>query len=267
MSAIYEGSQQNTTRKDAKKFIGAKQDDEISFDIRKILKTDSLISQTLGVELTDVDDSITGNYKIVVKNINRKVDAEINQEFFDRLFGKDIVKTDEEFNKKIEESITSNYGKESDYLLERDIRDHLVDKTKIETPNAFLKDWLLTTNAGKLTEEQIEGEFDLYLKDLKWSLIRNKVAEDNKINVEQNDITEKTKLILADQFGGPAILDQLGDKMDEFVKTYLEGNEGQNYSNVVNQVLGDKVYAFVKENITLVLKRVSLDDFRKLAQS
>jgi len=252
-------------KKDAKKFIGAKQDDEISFDIRKILKTDSLISQTLGVELTDVE-SITGNYKLVVKNINRKVDAEINQEFFDRLFGKDIVKTEEEFNKKIEESITTNYGKESDYLLERDIRDHLVEKTKIETPNAFLKDWLLTTNADKLTEEQIDGEFDLYLKDLKWSLIRNKVAEDNKINVEQNDITEKTKLILADQFGGPAILDQLGDKMDEFVKTYLEGNEGQNYSNVVNQVLGDKVYAFVKENITLVLKRVSLDDFRKLAQ-
>jgi trigger factor len=252
-------------KKDAKKFIGSKQDDEVSFDIRKVLKEDSLIAQTLGVELTDVE-SINGNYKLVVKNINRKVDAEINQEFFDRLFGKDIVKSEEEFNKKIEENISTNYGKESDYLLERDIRDHLVEKTKIETPNEFLKDWLLTTNKDKLTIEQIDSEFDLYLKDLKWSLIRNKIAEDNKINVEQNDITEKTKLILADQFGGPAILDQLGDKMDEFVKTYLEGNEGQNYSNVVNQVLGDKVYAFVKENISLVLKKVSLDDFKKLAQ-
>jgi trigger factor len=252
-------------KKDAKKFIGSKQDDEVSFDIRKVLKEDSLIAQTLGVELTDVE-SINGNYKLLVKNINRKVDAEINQEFFDRLFGKDIVKTEEEFNKKIEENISTNYGKESDYLLERDIRDHLVEKTKIETPNEFLKDWLLTTNKDKLTIEQIDSEFDLYLKDLKWSLIRNKIAEDNKINVEQDDITEKTKLILADQFGGPAILDQLGDKMDEFVKTYLEGNEGQNYSNVVNQVLGDKVYAFVKENISLVLKKVSLDDFKKLAQ-
>lgn len=252
-------------KKDAKKFIGAKKDDEISFDIRKVLKEDSLIAQTLGVDVADTE-SINGIYKLVVKNINRKVDAEINQEFFDRIFGKDIVKSEEEFNKKIEESISTNYGKESDYLLERDIRDHLVGKTKIETPNEFLKDWLLTTNEGKLTTEQIDGEFDLYLKDLKWSLIRNKVAEDNKINVEQNDITEKTKLILADQFGGPAILDQLGDKMDEFVKTYLEGNEGQNYSNVVNQVLGDKVYAFVKENITLALKKVSLDEFKKLAQ-
>jgi trigger factor len=107
----------------------------------------------------------------------------------------------------------------------------------------------------------------LYLKDLKWSLIRNKVAEDNKLAVEQEDITEKSKLILAEQFGGPAILEQLGDKMDEFVKTYLEGNEGQNYTNVVNQVIADKVYDFVKENITITDKKVSLDDFRKKAEA
>ncbi len=178
-----------------------------------------------------------------------------------------MVKTEEEFNKKIDESINLNYGKESDYLLERDVRDYFVDKTKIITPNDFLKDWLLMTNAGKVTKEQIDSEFELYIKDLKWSLIRNRIAEDNKLSVEQNDITEKTKLILAEQFGGPAILEQLGDKMDEFVKTYLEGNEGQNYTNVVNQVIADKVYDFVKENITITEKKVPLDEFRKKAEA
>jgi len=220
----------------------------------------------LGIDIKDAD-SIEGNYKLIVKNINRKVKAEINQEFFDRLFGKDVVKSEEEFNKKIDESISLNYNKEGDYLLERDIRDYFVDKTKITTPNEFLKDWLLLTNAGKVTLEQIESEFDLYLKDLKWSLIRNRVAEDNKLSVEQNDITEKAKLILAEQFGGPAIIEQLGDKMDEFVKTYLEGNEGQNYTNVVNQVIADKVYDFIKENITITNKKVSLDEFRKKAEA
>ena len=253
-------------KKEAKKFLGAKTDDEFTFDINKTLKSDSLISQVLGIDIKDAD-SIEGNYKLKVKNINRKVAAEINQEFFDRLFGKDVVKNEEDFNKKIDESISLNYNKEGDHLLERDIRDYFVDKTKITTPNEFLKDWLLLTNAGKVTLEQIESEFDLYLKDLKWSLIRNKVAEDNKLSVEQNDITEKTKIILAEQFGGPAILEQLGDKMDEFVKTYLEGNEGQNYTNVVNQVIADKVYDFIKENITITDKKVSLDEFRKKAEA
>ena len=253
-------------KKDAKKYIGAKAGDEFTFDIKKTLKSDSLISQVLGIDIKDAE-AIEGNYKLVVKNINRKVKAEINQEFFDRLFGKDVVKDEEEFNKKIDESISLNYAKEGDYLLERDIRDYFVDKTKIDTPNEFLKDWLLASNAGKVTAEQIDSEFDLYIKDLKWSLIRNKVAEDNKLSVEQQDITDKTKIILAEQFGGPAILEQLGDKMDEFVKTYLEGNEGQNYNNVVNQIIADKVYDFVKENITITNKKVSLDDFRKKAET
>jgi trigger factor len=146
------------------------------------------------------------------------------------------------------------------------MRDHLVEKTKIETPNDFLKDWLVSTNEGKFTREQIDAEFDLYLKDLKWSLIRNKIAEDNKIQVEQADITEKTKMILAEQFGGPAIIEQLGDKMDEFVKSYLEANVGQNYTNVINQVLGDKVYGFLRENLTITDKKVSLDEFRKIVE-
>jgi trigger factor len=253
-------------KKEAKKFIGAKADDEFTFDINKTLKSDDLISQVLGIDLKEVG-SIEGNYQLKVKNINRKVKAEINQEFFDRLFGKDVVKSEEDFNKKIDESISLNYNKEGDFLLERDVRDHFVAKTKITTPDEFLKDWLLLTNAGKVTIEQIESEFDLYLKDLKWSLIRNKIAEDNKLSVEQNDITEKSKLILAEQFGGPAILEQLGDKMDEFVKTYLEGNEGQNYTNVVNQVIADKVYGFIKENITITDKKVSLDEFRKKAEA
>ena len=253
-------------KKDAKKYIGAKAGDEFTFDIKKTLKSDSTISQVLGIDIKDAE-AIEGNYKLVVKNINRKVKAEINQEFFDRLFGKDVVEDEEEFNKKIDESISLNYTKEGDYLLERDIRDYFVDKTKIDTPKEFLKDWLLASNAGKVTAEQIDSEFDLYIKDLKWSLIRNKVAEDNKLSVDQEAITDKTKIILAEQFGGPAILEQLGDKMDEFVKTYLEGNEGQNYNNVVNQIIADKVYDFVKENITITNKKVSLDDFRKKAET
>lgn len=253
-------------KKDSKKFVGVKPDGEVKFDIKKVLKTDTLISEVLGIEIKEVEN-IEGEFTLKVKNVNRKENAELNQEFYDRLFGKDAVKTEEEFNKKIEDSISQNYSRESAYLLERDSRNHLVDKTKIETPDEFLKEWLLVTNEGKITKEQIDAEFDLYIKDLKWTLIRNKIAEDQQIKVEQQDINDRAKLILAEQFGGPAILDQLGDKMDEFVKSYLEGNEGQNYTNVVNQVLADKVFAYVKENISINNKKISLDDFRKRAQA
>ncbi len=253
-------------KKEAKKFIGVKPGDDIKFDIRKTLKADALIAEVLGIDLADAA-GIEGTYIFHVKNINRKVKAELGQEFYDRLFGKDEVKTEEEFNKRIEESIVNNYSRESDWLLERHIRDYFVEKTKINTPDDFLKEWLLLSNAGKVTKEQIEEEFDLYLKDLKWSLIRNKIAKDQEIKVDQQEIIEKTKIILAEQFGGPGVLAQLGDKLDEFVRTYLEGNEGQNYQNVVNQVLADKVYEYIKNNITITTKKISLDEFRKKAEA
>ena len=252
-------------KKEAKKFIGVKPGDEIKFDIRKTLKADALIAEVLGIDPAEAAD-VDGTYIFHVKNINRKVKAELGQEFYDRLFGKDEVKTEEEFNKRIEESIVNNYSRESDWLLERHIRDYFVEKTKINTPDNFLKEWLLLRNEGKVTKEQIEEEFDLYLKDLKWSLIRNKIAKDQEIKVEQQEIIDKTKVILAEQFGGPGVLAQLGDKLDEFVRTYLEGNEGQNYQNVVNQVLSDKVYEYIKNNITINTKKISLDEFRKKAE-
>ena len=263
---IYFGETNNQDITDTRRYIKMYGRKIYEFALSNVPAAMKSCLEKSGIDIKDVD-GIQGDFKLFVKNINRKEKAEINQEFFDRLFGKDIVKNEEEFDKKIDESISLNYNKESDYLLERDIRDYFVDKTKIATPNEFLKDWLLLTNSGKVTKEQIDSEFDLYLKDLRWSLIRNKVAEDNKLSVEQEDITEKTKVILAEQFGGPAILEQLGDKMDEFVKTYLEGSEGQNYNNVVNQVIADKVYDFVKENITITDKKVSLDDFRKKAEA
>ena len=202
---------------------------------------------------------------LAVKNVNRKEPAEINQEFFDKIFGKDVITDEKGFLEKIEESISTNYKKETEYLLERDVRDYLVKKIQIETPNEFLKDWLLISNEGKVTKEQIDDEFDLYLDELKWSLIRNKITSENELKVEDEDIKAKAKLVLADQFGGPAILDQLGDKMDEFTDSYLKANDGQNYSTIYNQVLADKVFGFLKETITITEKKVSLDDFRKLA--
>jgi trigger factor len=251
-------------KKDAKKFMGVKKGDKISFDPKKLLSSDEQIAQTLGIEANAVND-LSGEVEIEVINVNRKVAAEINQVFFDKIFGKDIVKDEKEFLEKVEESISKNYEKESGYLLERDIRDHFVSKVKMETPNEFLREWLFISNEGKITKEQIDSEFDLYISELKWSLIRNKIAEAGKVDVSNDEIKAKAIEVLAEQFGGPSVIQQLGDKMDEFADSYLKANDGEHYTTIYNQVAADKVYKYVIENVTINTKKVSLDDFRKQA--
>ncbi len=253
-------------KKEAKQFIGVKKGDKISFDLHKVISSDERIAQVLGIEV-DAAKAITGEVELEVINVNRKVAAEINQVFFDKIFGKDIVKEEKEFLSKIEESISKNYDKESNYLLERDIRDHFVAKTKMDTPNEFLREWLFISNEGKVTKEQIDSEFDLYISELKWSLIRNKISEEAKIEVSNDEIKAKAIEVMAEQFGGQSVIQQLGDKMDEFADSYLKANNGENYTTIYNQVATEKVYKHVIDSITVNTKKVSLDDFRKLASN
>jgi trigger factor len=96
-------------------------------------------------------------------------------------------------------------------------------------------------------------------------LIRNKISEDSKLEVGNDEIKAKAIEVLAEQFGGPAVIQQLGDKMDEFADSYLKANNGEHYSTIYNQVASDKVYKHVIETVTINSKKVSLDDFRKLA--
>lgn len=252
------------SKKDAKKFIGVKKGDVISFDPHKLLSSDEQIAQALGIEAAAATE-LKGEVELEVINVNRKIAAEINQVLFDKLFGKDVVTDEKAFLEKVEESISKNYEKESGYLLERDIRDYFVDKIKIDTPNDFLREWLFISNEGKITKEQIDSEFDLYVSELKWSLIRNKIAEAGKVDVSNDEIKAKAIEVLAEQFGGPAVIQQLGDKMDEFADSYLKANNGEHYTTIYNQVASEKVYAYVIENVTINDKKVSLDAFRKQA--
>ena len=135
----------------------------------------------------------------------------------------------------------------------------------MDLPDEFLKEWLLVTNKN-LTKEQIEGEYHLYAKDLKWSLISNKIAEDHEIKVENDEIREKAKDLIRQQLASTGMAGQLEDNMDAFADNYLSGEEGKNYMQVFNMLRADKILQKVKEEITITNKKVTLDEFQKAVE-
>lgn len=136
-------------------------------------------------------------------------------------------------------------------------------------PEGFLKTWLKTTSSGEVTDEVLEKEFNSYRDGLKWDLVKNKITEDHAIKVEEIEVREKAKQLIAEQFGGPAIAEQLGDKFDGLVMNYLAGKDGkgENYLRTYDQLRHEKIMNLIKENITITEKKVSLDEFKKLAES
>ncbi|CAN5164817.1 trigger factor [soil metagenome] len=249
-----------------KNFIGAKKDDEITFDVKKISSDPQIISQATNLSEEEAPNA-TGTYTVKINSVTHVELAQMNQELFDKTFGKDAVKTEEEFLAKIKETISENYKRETDHLLEHEIQHYLVDHTKINMPENFLKAWLKISGEGKITDEVIGKEFEDYKTGLKWDLIRNKVAEQFKVNVDSKEVRERAKEMIAQQFGGPAIAAQLGDKFDSIADNYLSGQDGkgENFMRLYNQIRNEKIMKAVRENITVTDKKVSMDEFKKLA--
>lgn len=257
-------SWEDIDKKEQKKFTGIKPGEEITFDIQKTLKDHHAIAHLLNIG-HDKAKELKGEFTFTVKNVNRTEPAELNQELFDKVFGKDAVKSEDEFMEKVKQTITENYNRESGYFLEQSIKDHLVEKTKIDIPEEFLKEFLLKTNE-KITQEDIDREFDQYLTSLKWDLIKNRIVEDKEIKVEHEEVVDKAKSMILQQLGGPAAAEQLKDHMDAFADNYLKAENGQNYMKLYGEVMDEKILNFVKEEITIDEKKVDVEEFKKVVE-
>ncbi len=253
-------------KKLSKKFIGVKKEDKITFDLHKAFTDNHKLSHILALSEEETE-ALSGNFDFEVKNVNRKIAAEMNQEFFDKIFGKDSVKDEKEFIDKIKTTIGDNYQKETESFLNYSIQNELVEGTKMELPDEFLKKWLLTSNEGKVTAEDIEKEYDAYVKDLKWSLIKNKIGEDESIKVEHEDVKEKTREIIRMQFAQSGLGAQFESNIDAFVDNYLQGENGNNYYKVFNEAQAEKIMGVIKDKITITNKKVDLEKFKKLVSN
>jgi trigger factor len=135
-------------------------------------------------------------------------------------------------------------------------------------PENFLKKWLKNSSNGDVTDEILDKEFNSYRDSLKWDLIKNKIADDKEIKVEGDEVREKAKQFIIEQFGGPAIASQLGDKLNDIANNYLAGQDGkgENFMKLYNQLRHEKIMKLIKESITVTEKKVSLEEFKKLVE-
>ena len=174
--------------------------------------------------------------------------AEINQDLFDKVFGKDAVKNEKEFKAKIKEEVEKSFVGESDNKLKNDVILHLIDKIKLELPDKFLKKWLVQTNENGLTAEQVEAEYEQYSKSLKWQLIENKIIKDNDLEVKNEDVIAHTKELIVQnfaQYGQPAPEDK---KLDEIAAQVLTNEEER--KKVYNQLYDAKTLDLYKEKLS-----------------
>ena len=247
-------------KKIKKEFIGKNISDSIDFDLKKAYPNDTEIAGILHKKKEEVE-ALGANYRFTINDISRFYPAEPGKELYDRIFGKGVVNSEEEFMKKIEEEITLNLKRESDFKLMMDIKTLAMERTDFQLPEEFLKRWLLRVNE-KSTKEQIEKEFDSFRKDLKWQLIRNKVARDNEVKITEEELQKEAENITRYQFQQYGLFYATDEQIANYAKETLKRDEDA--KRIADKILEEKAILLMKELVKLENKSVTVEEFNKL---
>ncbi len=246
-----------------KSLIGLKKGDEVTIDIQKAYNNDTTrIAAILKVD-EETAAEVKSDFRLTVKNVNRLEESDLNQEFFDKLFGEGTVTTEAEFKAKITEELESMYAQDSERKLQNDLYTLSTEKAKFDLPDEFLKRWLKVTNE-KLTDEELIGGYKDFAQNLKWTLLENKIIKDNKIEIKYEEVFTAAKQRLEAQFRmyspQPISEEQLGQYTVQFLQNKEEANK------IFEEVKAGKALDYLKSVVTLEQKEISAKAFSELVK-
>jgi trigger factor len=243
-----------------KTFIGKNEKDAVDFDLKKAFPNDNEVAGLLKMKKEDIPD-LGGNFRFTIREITRFHPADIGTELFNRIYGEGVINSEEEFMKKIEEEISSGLKRESEFKLMQDIKKLIIEKTDLSLPEDFLKRWLLKANE-KTTSEQIDKEFESFRQDLKWQLIRNKVAKDNEVKITDEEMQKQAETVTRYQFQQYGLFYATDEQIANYAKETLKREDDA--KRIADKILEDKVIGHLKELVKIENKNVTVEEFNKL---
>ena len=241
-----------------KSFIGVKSGDVLDVNVNEAFEneTDRAYMLKVGKEELAAMDPM---FKMTVQTVKTFVSAPMTEETFEKIFG---VKTEAEFEAKIEERIRAEYAQEADFRFSKDAKAYLLEKANVTVAEKFLKRWLYVINDGKFTMEDIEKEWDLFIADYKWQMVRNYLMEKYGVKVEEADLLASAKGFAAYQFAMYGMNNVPEEQLEAFAKNILSQEEQGR--RILDQVENEKTFAALREVVTLKKKKISVEKFREL---
>ena len=239
-------------------FVGVKAGDVLDVNVNEAFENETDRSSMLKVskdELATLDPM----FKMTVQNVKTFVNAPATEETFEKIFG---VKTEEEFDAKIEERLRAEYAQEADFRFSKDAKAYLLEKANVQIAEKFLKRWVYVVNEGKFTMEDIEKDWDLFIVDYKWQMVRNFLMNKYDVKIEEADLLASAKGFAAYQFAMYGMNNVPDEQLESFAKNILSQEEQGR--RILDQVENEKTFAAVREVVSLKKKKISVEKFREL---
>lgn len=250
-------------KKQREALIGATVGAEVTLNTKGLFKEERDLERMLGISADKAKDLKT-DVVFTIAEINKREKAELNQELFDKLFGPGNVSSEKELKEKIKEDAERQFVQQSDQKLLNDVIDTLIDNTKFDLPEDFLKRWIQSTGEAKLTQEEAAAEYERSVKGLRYQLIEGKLREEHKelqlkfedLNAYANEMIKMQMM----QYGHP----NPSDEEVTGIVARIMSNEDE-VRRMSEQLNTKNLLAFFKANAKLKTKKVSYEEFIKQA--
>ncbi len=242
-----------------KKVLKGKKGEKITFDIYKLEKDrDEAYVKKYMLNMDEEEDREVGNeFEGVISEVSRLKEADLDEEFVKKYFNNDEISTVEEAKEKIREDIAKYYDEQATKMMYRDIMEVLLDKNQMEMPEAFLKRWLAMSN-DKVSPEDLEKEFPDFVKNLKWTLVKNKIAKSYDIKVEGEEVADAMRARVAGYLGQY----NMGQEyMDSMVQKLMQDREQVN--RLYEEIHADKMFKALEGTIKIKKEKIKLEDFQE----
>ena len=244
-------------------FMGKKAGDVLVFDPVKTYENKHEVGHMLNISHEEAE-TLSGNFSFSIIEVLRFEKAELNQELFTQTYGDESgITTVEEFKAKIKSELEDNFVYSSDYKFALDSHEALVKEIQFDLPEAFLKRWIKVTNE-KMTDEQIESDFDSFMLDLKWQLIKDRIVKDNELKITEEDVRTLAKEMALMQFRQYGLNNVSDEHLENYANHMLKNEDERR--KLVTKKQEDVIVATIKEKVTLQLKETSFEEFNKMLE-
>jgi trigger factor len=240
-----------------KDVLSKKKGETISFDIYNLEKDkDEEYVKKYYLHMDENNErEVNTKFQGVIDKVTRSKPAELNQEFFDKAYGPDKVKSEEEARAFIKEDLGKYFDRQATALLYRSIQDDLLEKNPLDLPEEFLKRWLKSFNEN-VGDEEFNTEFGKFTENMKWSLIKKKLSSQFEVEVQpeeiQNHFIGQVRQYMGQYGMDDAFLAQTAQRLMQ---------DQEQVNRVYEEILSEKIFAKVGEKIAVNDKDISVEDF------
>lgn len=241
--------------------IGKKLEDSLTVKFRDFSENEADMAAMLGVTKEELP-SVNEKFKITIEKIQRLKPAELNDELFKKMYPDGSVTNLNEMKEKIKSDYAAYFEKESDKKLKNDIVLDLIENTKVELPDEFLKRWLTTVGEKKSSREEVEQEYPNYRDGLKWQLIENKVIRENEIQVTSDELKAGVREQLQQQFAYYGMQQADDEMMNDMVEKFMKRED--EVRKVSDQLYDAKVMELFKSKANLNEKKITSEKFYEI---